>query len=74
MKMAQRNKIEVEQKSYARFCHVLFGKVTFFWHKFKGAIALLAQTNKAEQHVGVHEVYIIGRLLWCSIGNAMQSD
>ena len=45
MKMAQRNKIEIEQKSYARFCRVFFGKT----------IALLTQTNKAEQHVGVHE-------------------
>ena len=35
MKMAQRNKIEVEQKSYARFCHVLFGKVTFFGTNLK---------------------------------------
>ena len=29
MKTAQRNKIEVEQKTYARFCHVFFGKATF---------------------------------------------
>ena len=33
------------------------------WHKFEGATALpvhlllVAQTNKAEQHVGVHEDY-----------------
>ena len=29
----------------------------FFWHKFEGATALLAQTIKAEQHAGVHEDY-----------------
>ena len=47
--MAQRNKLN--RKSYARLCRV------FFWHKFEGATALLAQTNKAEQHLGVHEDY-----------------
>ena len=35
--------------SAARFC----GR-RFFWHKFEGATALLAQTNNADQHVGVN--------------------
>ena len=56
--MAQRNKIIIRA-----FLPRLFWEGDVFWHKFKGAIALLAQTNKAEQHVGVHEDYVIGRLL-----------
>ena len=52
MEMAQRNKLN--RKAYARLC------CAFFWHKFKGATALLvrllllAQTKRLEQHVEVH--------------------
>ena len=34
-----------------------FGRRFFWGDKFEGATALLAQTNKAEQHFGVHEDY-----------------
>ena len=55
MEMGQRNKLN--RKSYARLCRVFFWQAIVFWQKFEGEIALLAQTNKAEQHVGVHEDY-----------------
>ena len=55
MEMAQRNKLN--RKSYARLSRVFFWQAIFFGLKFEGATALLAQTNKAEQHLGVHEDY-----------------
>ena len=55
MEKTQRNKLN--RKAYVRLCCAVFGRRFFFWHKFEGANALLAQTNKAEQHVGVHEDY-----------------
>ena len=55
MEMAQRNKLN--RKSYTRLCRVFFWQAIVFWDNFEGATALLAQTNKAEQHVGVHEDY-----------------
>ena len=59
MEMAQQNKLN--RKSYARLFRVSFWQAIFFWHKFEGATALLAQTNKAEQHVRVHELYEAAR-------------
>ena len=57
--MAQRNKLN---RKPTRFSVVpFFGRQGFFWHQFQGAttlpvrLLLLAQTNMAEQHVGVHE-------------------
>ena len=50
MEMAQRNKLN--RKSYAR---LFLAGDSLIWHIFKGETALPAQTNKAEQHVGVHE-------------------
>ena len=44
MEMAQSYKLN--RKACARLSRA------FFWHKFEGATALLAQTNTAEQHVG----------------------
>ena len=59
MEMAQRNKLnrKIIRASLPR----LFLAGDFFLggggDKFEGATALLAQTNKAEQHFGVHEDY-----------------
>ena len=58
MEMAQRNKLnrKIIRASLPR----LFLAGDFFGgggDKFEGATALLAQTNKAEQHFGVHEDY-----------------
>ena len=53
--MAQRNKLN---RNHTRVSAAsFFGRRFFSWHKFEGAIALLAQTNKAEQQVGVREDY-----------------
>ena len=60
MEMAQRTqRNKLNSKSYVRLCRVSFWQAIFFFflHKFEIATALLAQTNKAEQHVGVHEDY-----------------
>ena len=54
MEMAQRNKLT---EKHAHVSAAPFFGRRFFWHKFEGATALLAQTNTAEQHVGVHENY-----------------
>ena len=55
MEMAQRNKLnrKIIRASAASF----FARRFFAGDKFEGATALLAQTNKAEQHFGVHEDY-----------------
>ena len=56
MEMAQRNKLnrKIIRASLPR----LFLAGDFLGgDKFEGATALLAQTNKAEQHFGVHEDY-----------------
>ena len=54
---AWRKEIKLKRKSYARLCRVIFWQAIFFFHKFEGATVSLAQTNKAEKHVGVHEDY-----------------
>ena len=64
MEMAQRNKSPVNRKVYARLCRAFFFGRRFFWQAIflaqiwtEGETALLAQTDKAEQHVEVHEDY-----------------
>ena len=59
MEMAQRNKSPVNRKVYARLCRAFFFWQAIFLAQIwtEGATALLAQTNKAEQHVEVHEDY-----------------
>ena len=57
MEMAQRNKLnrKIIRASLPRL--FLAGDFLGGGDKFEGATALLAQTNKAEQHFGVHEDY-----------------
>ena len=52
MKMAQRNKIEVEQKSYARFCHVFFVKATFFGTNLKEQSPCLLKPTRLSSTLG----------------------
>ena len=54
MEMAQSYKLN--RKACARLCRAFFWQAIFLG-KFEGATALLAQTNTAEKHVGVHENY-----------------
>ena len=59
MEMAQRNKLN-RKIIRASLPRLFLAGDFFFWgggDKFEGATALLAQTNKAEQHFGVHEDY-----------------
>ena len=51
-------KNKLNRKAYARLCRAFLGSR---WHKFEGTTALpvrlllMAQTNRAEQHIEVHE-------------------
>ena len=47
----------IQTEKHTRVSAAPFLAGDFFGKKFEGATALLAQTNKAEQHVRVHEDY-----------------